>query len=288
MKYLVMEVKDSYAVLLDEEGKMVYAANLHYEVGESIENPFLMEQQDENTNENMIKPNFLKRRVLQSIATIAACFVLVFGVFYYVNRLQPYVKIILSINPKVEMHLNRNGTVIRLKGINADGEQLVAGFNFKNRNEQEVSKALVARAAQMGYLKQGGTVSFTIDAPKPELYSQYVTDLQNCCDHDEIQEVPVDFELQFLDKQSSPSPTIEDDDDDADDSKNEYEDDDKKDNDDDNDVEHDDDDIDDDDTDDDDDVDLDDDKDEDEEDDDTDDLDDDSDDEDNEITSSIK
>ena len=280
MKYLVMEVKDSYAVLLDEEGKMVYAANLQYEVGESIENPFLMEQQDENINENMIKPNFFKRKVLQSIATIAACFVLVFGVLYYVNRLQPYVKITLSINPKVEMHLNRNGTVIHLKGINVDGEQLVAGFDFKNQNEQEVSKALVARAAQMGYLKQGGTVSFTIDAPKPELYSQYVTDLQNCCDHDEIQEVPVDFELQFLDKQSSPSPTIEDDDDDSDDSKNEYEDDDKKDNDD-NDIDQHDDDIDDDDDD------LNDDKDDD---DDTEDSDDDSDDEDddNEITSSMR
>lgn len=33
MSYIVMECPPAYAVLLDEEGRFLKAANLHYEVG---------------------------------------------------------------------------------------------------------------------------------------------------------------------------------------------------------------------------------------------------------------
>ena len=42
MKYMVMECRPSYAILLDEEGCFKKAANLHYEVGQIVEEPVLM------------------------------------------------------------------------------------------------------------------------------------------------------------------------------------------------------------------------------------------------------
>ena len=48
MKYIVMEVKRSYAVLLDEDGRFVTAANLRYEVGQIVENPVLMIDSGDN------------------------------------------------------------------------------------------------------------------------------------------------------------------------------------------------------------------------------------------------
>lgn len=42
MKYIVMETFTSYAVLLDEEGRFVKAANLNYEVGQTVKKPVLM------------------------------------------------------------------------------------------------------------------------------------------------------------------------------------------------------------------------------------------------------
>ena len=42
MKYMVMECRPSYAILLDEEGCFKKAANLHYEVGQIVEDPVLM------------------------------------------------------------------------------------------------------------------------------------------------------------------------------------------------------------------------------------------------------
>lgn len=36
MKYIVMEVRPSYAIVLDENGSFRKAANLHYEVGQTV------------------------------------------------------------------------------------------------------------------------------------------------------------------------------------------------------------------------------------------------------------
>ena len=43
MTYLVMETKFSYVILLDENGKFFYGANLGYELGQKIEDPILLE-----------------------------------------------------------------------------------------------------------------------------------------------------------------------------------------------------------------------------------------------------
>ena len=37
MKYLVMETHPAYAVMLDENGRFLKAANLRYQVGETVE-----------------------------------------------------------------------------------------------------------------------------------------------------------------------------------------------------------------------------------------------------------
>ena len=42
MSYIVMECHSSYAILLDEEGRFLKAANLHYEVGQTVYDPVLM------------------------------------------------------------------------------------------------------------------------------------------------------------------------------------------------------------------------------------------------------
>ena len=42
MKYLVMELHPAYAVLLDEQGRFLKAANLGYSVGQQVEKPVLL------------------------------------------------------------------------------------------------------------------------------------------------------------------------------------------------------------------------------------------------------
>ena len=47
MSYLVMECHPGYAVLLDEEGRFLKAANLRYEIGQTVYDPVLMKETPE-------------------------------------------------------------------------------------------------------------------------------------------------------------------------------------------------------------------------------------------------
>ena len=76
MKYIVMECHPSYAVLLDEEGRFVKAANLHYETGQTVCEPVLM-------REEPVKQRNRLRWARSGFAAVAACFLLLIGLNYY-------------------------------------------------------------------------------------------------------------------------------------------------------------------------------------------------------------
>ena len=100
MSYLVMECHASYAVLLDEEGRLVKAANLHYQIGQTVEAPVIMREPE------AAKVSRLPRKLGATVAAAACMMLLLLG--YYQNYMAPYTAIALSINPSVLMELNRH------------------------------------------------------------------------------------------------------------------------------------------------------------------------------------
>ena len=171
MSYLVMECHPGYAVLLDEEGRFLKAANLRYEIGQRVYDPVLMKETPQ-------KHRHAVRWISSGIAAIAACFLLFFGIHYYQKYLQPYSSIYLTINPTVQMDLNRQGTVVRLTGINEDGKALLEGYDSKGKDKVTVADELIDRAIEMGFLSEGGQVSFSIDSPDDALFQEYGTELR--------------------------------------------------------------------------------------------------------------
>ena len=170
MKYLVMECHPGYAVLLDEEGRFLKAANLHYEVGQTVQSPVLMRE----------KPYGRRRgRWIASgiMAAAAACLLLFFGVTYYQNNILTYSSIYLTINPEIQMDLNRKGMVVELTGTNEDGKELLEGYDGRGKDKITVSDELIDRAIEMGFLSEGGMVSFSIDSPDDALYQEYGKEL---------------------------------------------------------------------------------------------------------------
>ena len=141
MNYLVMECHPGYAVLLDEEGRFLKAANLRYETGQTVYDPVLMKETPERQRHTV-------RWISSGIAAIAACFLLFFGIGYYQNYLQPYSSIYLTINPEVQMDLNRQGTVVGLTGANEDGETLLEGYDGKGKDKITVADELIDRAIE--------------------------------------------------------------------------------------------------------------------------------------------
>mgnify|MGYP005797923205 FL=1 len=166
MSYLVMECHPGYAVLLDEEGRFFKAANLQYEVGQRVYDPVLMREEPQKQSHTI-------RWIGSAVAAIAACLLLVFGIGYYQNYLQPYSSIYLTINPEVQMDLNRQGTVVDLTGTNEDGEKLLEGYDGKGKDKVTVADELIDRAIAMGFLSEGGQISFSIDSPDEAMFQEY-------------------------------------------------------------------------------------------------------------------
>ena len=153
MSYLVMETHPAYAVLLDEEGRFLKAANLRYQVGDTVQD--IVELQPPKAKSPALwKP-------LSGVAGLAACLCLVFFGYYQPNY-TAYGTLRIQINPDVEMTVSRTDRVLGLDGLNEDGEALIAGYAYQGKDRETAAGELVERAIDMGYLSDGETVSITV------------------------------------------------------------------------------------------------------------------------------
>lgn len=158
MKYVVMECHLSYAVVLDENGRFLKAANLHYEVGQTITD--IVEMQSPDSQGHSVRKT--KHKWVYSLAAIAACILIM--VIPFQMWQMPYASVYMSINPEVRIDVNRKDTVIGLEGVNADGQILIENYNYKKKNLEIVMDELVDRAIETGFLHQGGQITLTLDA----------------------------------------------------------------------------------------------------------------------------
>ncbi len=153
MSYLVMEVHPAYAVVLDEEGRFLKAANLRYQVGDTVRDIVELRRLKEK------RPALWKP--LSGVAGLAACLCIVFFGYYQPNFI-PYGALRIQINPDVELTLSRTDRVLELEGLNADGQILIEGYDYGGKDREDVTEELVERAIDLGYLSDGETVSITV------------------------------------------------------------------------------------------------------------------------------
>ena len=154
MKYMVMECHPGFRVVLDENGSFVKAVNMHYEVGQTVENiiPLDIQKKEEK------KPLKLK----YFITAIAACFVIVITSLMSLSN-KTVVSVYLTINPEVRIDINKKDEVVNLVGVNRDGKDLISGYEYKKKNLDIVMDELIDRAIEMDYLHEGGKVTLTLD-----------------------------------------------------------------------------------------------------------------------------
>ena len=153
MKYLVMETHPAYAVVLDEEGRFLKAANLQYQVGDTVQHIVEL-RQAKPRSPALWKP-------LSGLAAAAACLCLVFFGYYQPNY-TAYGTLRIQINPDVEMTVSRTDRVLELEGLNEDGQVLIEGYDYGGKDREDVTEELVERAIDLGYLSGGETVSITV------------------------------------------------------------------------------------------------------------------------------
>ena len=155
MKYLVMETHPAYAVVLDEEGRFLKAANLRYQVGDTVQDIVEFRQPKAKTPAAW--------RPLAGLTAAAACLCLAFFGWYQPNY-TAYGTLRIQINPDVEMTVSRTDRVLELEGLNDDGEDLIEGYSYRGKDRETAASELVERAIDMGYLSGGETVSITVSS----------------------------------------------------------------------------------------------------------------------------
>jgi len=158
MKYLVMECHLSYAVVLDEEGRFLKAANRQYRVGQTVTEIIEMEAPPPAKN---------GKRWIYSLTALAACLMVMVTAVFQVAQ-APFASVYMSINPEVRIDVNRRDVVVGLEGVNADGQALTQGYDFRKKDLDLVMDELVDRAIDMGYLHEGGQIALTLDADSQE------------------------------------------------------------------------------------------------------------------------
>ena len=164
MRYLVMECHPAYAVVLDREGRFVRVPNLGYEVGQRLDDVVTFDA--EVLSLERARPRRARRRLAAALAAAACLCSLVIGGF--ATWQTPIGTVHMSINPEVDIDVNRFDRVVGLDGGNEDGERLIEGFSYYGRTIDEVSDDLALRAKDQGYLVPGGTIQISVESDDEE------------------------------------------------------------------------------------------------------------------------
>lgn len=153
MKYMVVECHAAYAVVLDEEGGFRKVANLHYEVGQMVTDVVPMQ----------IPARRKMGRWVTALVSAAACLALVLGLTLPGVH-QPYASVYVKINPEVRIDVDKQDIVVGVEGVNQDGIDLLAGYDYREKHLDLVTDELVDKAIDMGYLQPDGQITISLDS----------------------------------------------------------------------------------------------------------------------------
>lgn len=156
MKYLVMECGLSYAVVLDQDGRILKVPNLGYTVGQSLKDVVLLP-------ERPVRQQVLHKRIARWSALAACLCLLLLGSWVWQS---PIGTVRMHINPDVLLSVNRFDRVVALEGLNEDGTALIDGYRAYGQEMKTVSDELADRAMELGYLSAGGQITLTVDSEK--------------------------------------------------------------------------------------------------------------------------
>ncbi|MBR1822874.1 MAG: hypothetical protein IJ779_01425 [Ruminococcus sp.] len=173
MKYMVMETHDGYAVLMDEDARFVHAANLHYNVGDTVTEPIIMNNDPETASKGI-------KMIVTRAAAAAACIGLLIGggYTYYANNFKPHSTIIISSEANITMELNKKGKVLSLKSNNDTGREILKDYDGKGKDKSTVAKEILEIEKSKGIISEGDTVEVYVLSDDDSTVSNCITDIE--------------------------------------------------------------------------------------------------------------
>lgn len=186
MKYLVMECTPGYAVLMDENANVVRAANLHYTVGQTVTDPFLMQEPRRRISRTVIR-----------IAAAAACLLMLsaagFGI-YDRNRRTSESVVVMVEQTRYQIALNRSGEVIQIEGTDPDGQKTVSDYGGQHLTLTAALNTVLQESVAQGSVGGEEPVQIYVSAGSDSAYNTCKSELEQ-----EAAKLQIKAEVQALD-----------------------------------------------------------------------------------------
>jgi Anti-sigma factor N-terminus len=149
-KGIVLELDDEFVTLLTPDGEFIQVKKEgKYEIGEEIEAKAVQ------------KPN-VRRRSLRYIISFVAAAVLLIATLLHFPSNEVYAYMSIDINPSIEIGVNEQLKVIKLKAYNEEGKKIVSQLaHWQKKAFIDITKEIIELSMKKGYLQKGGQVLIT-------------------------------------------------------------------------------------------------------------------------------
>jgi hypothetical protein len=155
-KGIVLEVDEDFVTVLTPEGEFIQVKKEGtYQIGEEIEKLPIQRQR--------VKKNFFHFSSFKMALTsmVAVC-LLVFTMFSGLTSNKVYAYLSIDINPSIEIAINRDLKVVKIKGYNQDGKMIVTRLSdWKGKPFIDITKKIIELSIKNGYLQEGEEVLIT-------------------------------------------------------------------------------------------------------------------------------
>ena len=133
MKAVIVDLVDGQAAALCDDGRVVKLSDAGYTLGQIVQ----------------VHEKKRRARWLRLISSVAAAAVLVMAIGGGAAYATPYGVVSLDVNPALEYTINRFDYVLKVEGVNEDGEALLAGMDRRALLHRPVGEAIEASFRQM-------------------------------------------------------------------------------------------------------------------------------------------
>jgi hypothetical protein len=150
-KGIVLELDEEFVTLLTPEGEFIQVKkDGEYEIGEEIE-------------AQVMKRPIARRRSFRYVITslVAAVVLLVTTLFHFPSN-EVYAYMSIDINPSIEVGVDEQLKVLKLKAYNEEGKRIVSQLShWKKKAFADITMEIIELSMQKGYLQEGGQVLIT-------------------------------------------------------------------------------------------------------------------------------
>jgi len=168
MNGIIVDIKGKNAALLCEDGSVRKITNHSYALGDVVVwTP---------------KKGLSLGSVLRFAATAAAALVAVLGIGAGTAYAIPYGTVSVDVNPSIEYTVNVFDYVLSVKGVNADGEAILAELDTNALKHHSIAQAIETTLQEIeseGYFKnEGANVLIAVAAPSSSYSERLRSDLE--------------------------------------------------------------------------------------------------------------